>query len=108
MITAGGDVEHGVEVGCLAGTGQHSGAAAFHGCDLGGYHVAGGILQARVEIAGGFQVKKLAHILAGCVLKSSALDDGHLPGLAVAGGVACLDGQGFHVKFLIHFGSPQV
>ena len=96
MVAAAGNIEHGIEIGCLTGAGEHGSAAAFHGCDLGGYHIAGRILQPGVEIAGGFQVKKFTHVLGGCVFKSGTLNDGNLTGLTVAGIVACLNSQSFH------------
>ena len=95
VVAAGGDVEQGEEVGRLAGGGQHGRRAALQGADLGSHIVAGGILKAGVKIAVGLQVKELPHVLAGGIFKSGGLDDGDLPGLAAAGGVASLDADGF-------------
>ncbi len=94
VVPAGGDVEHGVEVGRLAGGGEHPHGPALQGGDLGRHGVAGGVLQAGVEVALGLQVKELAHVLAGVVLEGGGLDNGDLPGLPVAGAVAPLDADG--------------
>ena len=91
VVPAGADVEQGEEIGRLAGGGEHGGGAALQLTDLGGHVVVGGVLEAGVEIAAGLQVKELAHVLTGGVLEGGGLDDGDLPGLAVAGGVAPLD-----------------
>ena len=56
MVPGTGDVEDGVEVGRLAGGGEHRGGAALQGADPGGDGVAGRVLQAGVEIAFGLQV----------------------------------------------------
>ena len=94
MVAAVGNVENGVEVGGLTGGGQHGSRAAFQLGQLGGHIIVGGILQAGIEIAGGFQIEELAHILTGGVLEGSRLYDGDLAGLAVAGGVAALHAFG--------------
>ena len=44
--------------------------------DLLGHKVTGGVLQAGVEVAVGFQVEQLAHILAGGIFEGGGLDDG--------------------------------
>ena len=95
VVSAVHDVEQGEKVGSLAGGGQHGGGAALQGGDLGGHIVVGGVLEAGVEIAAGLQVKKLAHVLGCGVLEGGGLDDGDLPRLAVAGGIASLDTGGF-------------
>ena len=97
-------IEQSKEVGRLAGRSEHSGGAALQLGDLGGHIVAGGVLQAGVEIAAGLQVKELAHILGGSIFEGSALNNGDLAGLAAFGAVACLDGQGFHTQFVVHIG----
>ena len=105
VVAAGGDIEYCQEVGCLTGGGQHSGAAAFQGADLFCHSIAGGIGQPGVEVAVGFQIKELAHVFGSVILEGGALNDGNLPGLAVAGSVACLDAESFGSKF-VHNGSP--
>ena len=95
MVPGIGNVEHGVEIGRLAGTGQHGGGAALQGADLRGDGIAGRVLQAGIEIAGGFQVKEFAHILAGIVLEGGGLDDRDLAGFSVLRRVAALDTDGF-------------
>ena len=105
VIATGGDVEHGIEGGRLTGGGQHSGGTALHLADLGRHRVVGGVLQAGVEIAGGFQVKQFAHILAGGVFEGGGLDHRDLAGLAVARGIAALYAFGF--DFVVaHIGHP--
>ena len=103
VVTAGCDVEHGVEVGSLTGAGEHGSSAAFQGSDPGSHHVAGGVLEPGVEVAFGFQIKELAHVLRGSVLEGGALNDGDLTGLAAHGGVAGLDAKGFGMQFLFHW-----
>ena len=95
MISGVGDVEHGVKIRRLAGGSQHCGGAAFQRTDLRGHGVTGRILQAGIEIAGGFQIKQLAHVLAGVVFEGGGLDDGDLAGFSVFRRVAALDAYGF-------------
>ena len=94
MVTAVGDVEHSIEVGRLAGGGEHGGGAALHVADLGRHHVVGGVLEPGIEIAAGLQVEQLAHVLAGGILECGGLDNGDLAGLAVARRIAALDALG--------------
>ncbi len=106
VVPGAGDVEDGVEVGSLAGGGEHRGGAALQGADPGGDGVAGRVLQAGVEIAFGLQVEELAHVLAGVVFEGRALDDRDLAGFAVLRAVAALYADGFdsghgHASFLI-------
>ena len=98
------DVEQGKEVGCLAGTGQHTGGAALQFGNLGGDGIAGGVLQAGIKITAGLQVKQLAHIVGAIIFESGALHNGNLAGFAVAGGIAALYAQGIDAVFagLIH------
>ena len=92
------------EVGCLAGTGQHTGGAALQFGNLGGDGIAGGVLQAGIKITAGLQVKQLAHIVGAIIFESGALHNGNLAGFAVAGGIAALYAQGIDAVFagLIH------
>ena len=94
MVTAVGDVEHSIEVGRLAGGGEHGGGSTLHVADLGRHHVVGGVLQAGIEISAGLQVEQLAHVLAGVIFKCGGLDNGDLAGLAVARRIAALDALG--------------
>ena len=98
------DVEQGKEVGCLAGTGQHTGGAALQFGNLGGDGIAGGVLQAGIKITAGLQVKQFAHIVGAIIFESGALHNGNLAGFAVAGGIAALYAQGIDAVFagLIH------
>ena len=91
------------EVCGLSAGGKHSGGAAFQLADLFGYHVAGGVLQAGIEIAVCLQIEQLAHVLAGSVLEGGGLDDGDLTGFAVAGGVAALHTDGITVHTTYSF-----
>ena len=84
------DVEQRKEVGSLPGAGQHAGGAALQLGDLGGHMVAGGIGQTGIKVAVRLQIKQLAHLIGAVILKSSALDNGDLPRLAVAGRVTAL------------------
>ena len=104
MVAAAGNIENRQEIGGLAGAGQHGCGAPLQGADLCRHRVAGGICQPGVKIALGLQVKKLSHILGGGVLVGRALNDGNLPGLPVARGIAGLNTKGFHVKLLVHCG----
>src|SRR5699024_9909926 len=108
VVPALADVEQGQAVGGLPAGGQHGGGATVQGGDLAGHGVAGGVLQAGVEVAVGLQVEQLAHVLAGVVLEGGGLDDGDLAGLAVAGGVAALhaDGIAVHDKSLLYLRDP--
>ena len=99
MVAAAGDVEHGEEVGRLAGGGEHSRRTALQRGDLCRHVVAGGILEPGIEIPTGLQIKQLAHILAGVVFEGGALNDGDLPGLSVPWGIAALDACGFDLVF---------
>ena len=103
MVPCLADIEQGKEVCSLSAGGKHSGGAAFQLADLFGYHVAGGVLQAGIEIAVCLQIEQLAHVLAGSVLEGGGLDDGDLTGLAVAGGVAALHTDGITVHTTYSF-----
>ena len=99
------DIEQRKEVGSLTAGRQHGGGASFQLADLFRHHIAGGVLQAGVEVAVGLEVEQLAHVLAGSVLERSGLDDGDLAGFAVAGGVAALhaDGITVHCNILLYW-----
>ena len=99
MIAAGGDIEHGVEVGRLTGGGQHGGSTALQSANLGRNMVAGGILQTGVEVAAGLQIKQLAHSLAGLVAEGGRLNDGDVAGLAVVGAVTRVEAVGRDLVF---------
>ena len=99
VITRCGNIENAEEVGRLTGGGQHSGGTAFQFADLFGYAVTGGIGQTGIEISLGFQIKQLAHILAGVVFERGALIDRDLTGFAVFGGISALYADGFDSLF---------
>ena len=94
MVTAGGQVEHGVEVGGLAGGGQHGGRAPLQSADFGGHPVVGGVLEPGVEIALCLQIEQGPHGLAGGIAEGGGLYDGDVPGLPVAGGITGVDALG--------------
>ena len=96
VVARVGDVEDGIEVGCLAGRGQHGRGAAFQGADAGRHRVVGGVLQAGIEITGGFQVKELAHILTGIIFEGGGLDNRDLAGLTVLRCITALYAKGFN------------
>ena len=99
MVSAAADVKDGKEGGSHSRGGQHSGASALHLADLSGNRIVGGILQTGIEISVGFQIKQLAHRVAGGILKGRALNDGDLSGLAVAGLIAAL--HAFGADFIV-------
>ena len=102
MVTAGADVEQGIESSSLSGTGQHGSSATLQGANLSCDSIASRIGQTGIEIAFGLQVKKLTHIFRGSILKGCALIDGDLAGFAALGAVTSLDTKGFGTEFLIH------
>ena len=96
MVATGSDIEYCVEVGSLTRGGQHSGRAAFQLRKLCSHIVVGRVLETGIEVAAGFQIEQLAHVLGGRVLESGGLDNGNLTGFAVSGGVAALNASGFN------------
>ena len=97
------DVEHGVEVGRLPRGGQDGPHAPFQPCDFVGHGVAGGVLQAGIEIARVFQVEEPGHLVAVVVFEGGALVDGEHARLAVLRGPSALHADGFPSHFLFHF-----
>ena len=94
MVPACGNVEDGVEVGRLAGGGEHGGGSALQLGNFGRDVVVGGVLEASIKITAGLKVEELAHVLAGIVFEGGALNNGHLPRFAVARAVAPLYAAG--------------
>ncbi len=90
------DVEHGEEIGRLAGRRQHGGGAALELGDLRRHRVIGGVLQARVEIARLLKIEQLAHVLARVVLPRRVLIDGNLARLGIARAIPALHADGFY------------
>ena len=103
VVACFAEVEQREEVCGLTAGGEHGGSAAFQLTDLLGHQVAGGVLQAGIEVAVGFQVEQLAHILAGGILEGSGLDNGDLAGFAVAGGVTALHADGITIHTTYSF-----
>ena len=98
MVAAGRYVEYGVKRSCLTRRGKHSGSAALKLANFGGDGIAGGVLQARIEISACFQIEKSAHILTCVIFKGRALNYRYLPRLAVTGSVAALHANGISVQ----------
>ena len=90
-------VEQREEICRLTGGRQHCRRSAFERADLCRYHIAGRILQARVEVALRLQIKQLPHCLAGVIFERGRLDDRNLPRLPRARGVARLNTVGLDV-----------
>ena len=105
MVPGGAEVKDGEEVGRLAGRGEHGRRSPFQGADLGGHPGPGWVLQTGVEVALGLQVEQGPHGLAALVAEGGALDDGDVPGLPVAGGVASVDALGAFLVILHGFAS---
>ena len=101
MVACLAEVEQCEEVCGLTAGRQHGGGAALQLADLFRHQITGGILQAGVEVAVGFEVEQLAHVLAGGVLEGGGLDDGDLAGFAIAGGITALhtDGITIHTTY---------
>ena len=97
MVAAGRNVEHGVKRSRLTGRGKHCSRAALKLAYFSGYTVAGGVLQARIEISACFQIEKPAHILACIIFKGCALNYRYLPRLAVTRSVSALYANGISV-----------
>ena len=94
VVARAGKVEHGEEIRRLARRREHARRAPFELGDLRGHGVVRGVREARVEIAGLFQVEQAAHVLARVELPGGGLVDGNLARLAVAGTVAALHAGG--------------
>ena len=90
VVAAPGDIEDSEEVRGLAGARQHRGGSALELADLGCDGVVGGVLQARVEVAGLLEVEQLAHVLGRVVLPRGRLVDGNLAGFGVTGAITAL------------------
>ena len=82
----------GVQVG---GAIVDSGNTALKSGNLCGYGIVGRILKTGIEISFCFKVEKLAHIVACIILKSGALVNGKLTGLALLRLPAFVDALGF-------------
>ena len=95
MVAAAGNIEHGKEVGSLAGAGEHCRSAALQGGDLRRNGITGGIAQTGVKIAVVLQVKEPPHGVGGLIAESSTLNDGNLARFSVFRRITGLDAQGF-------------
>ena len=102
MVARLAEVEDGEKRGRLAGGGDQRADAAFERGDLVLDAFEGGVAQARVEMAGNFQVEELAEVVGGVVLEGGALEDGQHARLAVLGLPAGLHATRFDVLFRIH------
>ncbi len=90
VVPRTGDVEQRHEVCGLSRGCQHGRRSALQGADLRRHGVIGGILEPGIEIAFGFQVKELSHVLAGVIAERRALHNGNLPGFSVPWAIARL------------------
>ena len=113
MVPDVAQVEQRKEVGCLAGAGQHAGGAALQLGDFGRHRVAGGVLQAGIEVAAGLQVEQLAHLVGTVILERGALHNGNLARFAVSRVISALHTQGVDgillahtFPLLLHIGRP--
>ena len=104
MVTAGGNIENGVEGGRLAGGEQHGSGASLQGADLGRHGVVGGVLEAGIEIAAFLQIEQFSHLLARLILECRALIDREDTGFSFLGLPTGLYAQGFRFEFVIHIG----
>ena len=102
VLTGGGDVQHGGEVGGLTRGDQHGANASLHLGNLGLHAGEGGVGDAGVHVAVGLQVKEVAQVVGGIVLVGGALVDGQGAGLAVLGLVAALYADG--IKLVVGHG----
>ena len=84
MISASANIEQRKKVGCLSAAGQHGRSASLQLRNLRRHIIICRILESRIKITAGFQVKKLSHILAGVIFKSCALNNGNLARLPVS------------------------
>ena len=96
------DVEDGKEGGRLPGRGDQRADAAFERGDLVFDAFEGGVAQARVEMAGHFEVEQLAEDFGGIVLEGRALEDGQDARVAVFRLPAGLHAAGFDSLFRVH------
>ena len=94
VIASGSQVEDGEEVRRHTGARQHCRRAALELGDLRRDEVAGGVLEAAVEVAGLLKVEELAHVLGRVVLPGGGLPNRHLARLGVAGAIATLHAHG--------------
>ena len=99
VVAVRGDVEQRKKVCRLPGSRQHCRRSALERADLRCHHVAGRVLQARVEIPLSLEVKELSHGLAGVVFERGRLDDRNLARLARPRGIARLNAIGLDVVF---------
>ena len=107
MIAGGAEIEHGKQVGRLAGRSQNRSHAAFERGDFGGNGVVGGIGKTGIEIAVVLKVEHLAHRVAAVVFIGGALHDRQHDGFFIAGLVAGADAFGrnfiiFHLTAPFH------
>ena len=79
------DVEQSKEIRRLSGGSEHRCSTTLQLSNFCRYEIAGGVLQARVKIAGSLQIEQFTHRLACIVFKGCGLDDWNLARFAVAG-----------------------
>ena len=94
------DVQHGHQVGRLAGRGEHGAHAPLQGGDFLFHHIQGGVGQAGVEKAAFLQIEESAHLFGALIGICGALHNRGHPGLPVAGLIARMDTKSIGFQFL--------
>ena len=92
QVVAGfADIEAGEEVRGLARGGEHSAYSPFERSYARGDMVICRVLESGIEVSVLLEVEEPAHLVACLVFERCALNDRHLPRLALAGIIARLD-----------------
>ena len=97
MGPGGADVQHGHQIGSLAGGGEQGAHAPFQGGNFFLYNIVGGVGQAGVEEAVLLQVEEGAHLLGALVDVCGALHNGGHTGLPVFRLIARMDAKGIQL-----------
>ena len=79
------DVEHRIKARRLTARSEHAGHTAFERGNLRSSRIAGGVLQARIEIARLLQVEEAAHLFSAFIFERGALINRQLTRFAVLG-----------------------
>ena len=95
VISGLADIKNRIKVCSLSGRSEKRRNTAFQFCDFRSNSIVGRILKAGIEIALGFQVKKLAHFICSIVFKSGALINRKRTWFSLGRSVACMEAFGF-------------
>jgi hypothetical protein len=98
VVAAVAEVQDRDERGGLAGGGHQGADAALEGGQLLFRGFGRGVAEARVEVAGRFEVEEVSDVFAAVVLERGALEDGQHARLAVFRLPAFLDAKGVGVE----------